>query len=398
MDLAAKIEVLKEFLSCAGVAYWHFDGEMTLLSTSAGESDALRQLLTIGGCKQILHQYCLMHQVPGFCSDAAALLWLASPRYVNGVLTDVHVIGPVFGSETSEQSLMKSLQGLNVPQELAYKTAVLLRQVPVIPHTLLMQYGLLLHWCLTGEKLEKADLQIVLPNVPSVMNVSAGRVIPSRSGAYALEQQIFQAVEEGDINYTHPKDIYSRGTGSLCRGDPLRHAKNELVSCLTLVTRAAIRGGLPEDTAYALSDWYIQMGEASGNVAEVYQYSQDAFKDFTERVHKCKLAQGRSKEIQECISYLEVHIRQRVTLEELAKNLGYNKNYLSTKFRREVGIPVSEYAVKLKIERAKLWLLNSDKSMQEISDELGFNSLSYFSAQFRKIVGRSPTEFRNRVE
>lgn len=139
------------------------------------------------------------------------------------------------------------------------------------------------------------------------------------------------------------------------------------------------------------------MGEASESVAEVYQYTREAFQDFTRRVHKCKQNQGRSKEILECTGYLELHLDRQVTLDELARALGYNKNYLSTKFRREVGMPASEYILRRKIEQACLWLLHTDKPVQAISDELGFNSPSYFSAQFRKITGQTPTDYRNRT-
>lgn len=397
MELSTKLEVLAEFLSCANVTFWHFDKEMSLLSTNTESDNLFQALFAISDNKQTLHQYSLENQMPGFCSDAAALLWLVCPRHVNGVLADVYVIGPVFGSETSEQSLIQSLQALNIPPEWSYRTGTLLRMVPVVPHTMLIQYGLMLHLCLTGDKLEPTDFRVISPGHPAPHHPTAKKQVHFRSGTYALEEQIFRAVEEGNINHTYPAEIYSRETGSLASRNPLRHAKNELVVCLTLITRAAIRGGLSEDTAYALSDWYIQMGEASENVAEVYQYTREAFQDFTRRVHKCKQNQGRSKEILECTGYLELHLDRQVTLDELARALGYNKNYLSTKFRREVGMPASEYILRRKIEQACLWLLHTDKPVQAISDELGFNSPSYFSAQFRKITGQTPTDYRNRT-
>ncbi len=114
MELSTKLEVLAEFLSCANVTFWHFDKEMSLLSTNTESDNLFQALFAISDNKQTLHQYSLENQMPGFCSDAA-LLWLVCPRHVNGVLADVYVIGPVFGSETSEQSLIQSLQALNIP-------------------------------------------------------------------------------------------------------------------------------------------------------------------------------------------------------------------------------------------------------------------------------------------
>ena len=157
MELSTKLEVLAEFLSCANVTFWHFDKEMSLLSTNTESDNLFQALFAISDNKQTLHQYSLENQMPGFCSDAAALLWLVCPRHVNGVLADVYVIGPVFGSETSEQSLIQSLQALNIPPEWSYRPGTLLRMVPVVPHTMFIQYGLMLHLCLTGDKLEPTD-------------------------------------------------------------------------------------------------------------------------------------------------------------------------------------------------------------------------------------------------
>ena len=48
------------------------------------------------------------------------------------------------------------------------------------------------------------------------------------------------------------------------------------------------------------------------------------------------------------------------------------------------------------MERAKLALRNTSESIQQISERLGFGSVSYFSAQFRKAVGQTPSDYRNR--
>lgn len=397
-DLATKLEIFEEFLDCSGIALWHFDGEMRLISTNAPNREELLTLFNISGCKKTIRQYCMKQRLPGFCSDTASLIWLAAPKYVNGSLADVFIIGPVFSSSTSGRALTQSLRDLHASPELLQSTLTLLKSVPVIPHTFLMQYGLMLHRCLTDEKLETADVQVI------TAPISAGRIIPTdperepHTGAYALEQKIFQAVEDGNEDFVHPKEIYQRNNGILHRTDPLRSAKNEIITCITLITRAAIRGGMPEESAYALSDYYILLLEDSGSIAEVYKYSQDAFKDFTSRVHKCKMRQGKSKEILDCASYLQLHIGQKVTMAELSDNLGYNKNYLSSEFSREVGMTISDYLLELRMERAKILLLNTDKSVQQIGDELGFNSVSYFSAQFRKKSGQSPSAFRDRRE
>lgn len=395
VDFYTKIEVFTEFLDCANISLWHFDGEMQLVTSNTPNPELFSMLFAAGGTKDDIFTYCSKNKIPGFTSDSASLLWLAAPKYIEDTLTDIYLIGPVFASSISEGTLSKALNTLHIAPELRFSTLKLLKSVPIIQHTILLQYGIMLHRCLTGEKLITADIQII----PSADE--KGRDIPQNSDytlsspVFAMEQQLFQAVEDGNIDYVHPKEVYQLKTGMLSKSNPLRHAKNECISCLTLLTRAAIRGGMPEKSAYALSDYYIQLAEDSNQVTVVYQCIQDAFRDYTERVHKYKLGQGRSKEIQECISYLELHLAQKVTMTDLAGHLGYNKNYLSTKFCREVGMSVNQYLLKLRLERAKLLLRNTDESIQEISDALGFGSVSYFSSRFKDETGQTPTDYRN---
>ena len=396
IDLVTKLRVFEEFLDCAGVALWHYDGELRLISTSHHQQDGLHEVFSSGDSKEKILNYCMNNSRPGFSADMSSLLWLAAPYRVNGILTDIYMIGPVFGSSVSEQALATALEKHRIGFDSRSVILELLKTVPTVPYVALMQYGVMLHRCLTGEILESSDIQIICEEKPVNINNSIEQEVNTRKGTYALEQELFQAVENGNVNYNHPAGLYQKKTGLLSRTSPLRHAKNEMVSAITLICRAALRGGMPEDTAYALSDYYIQTGEDLNNVAHVYQHIQDAFKVFTERVHKLKSNTGYSKEIKDCIGYLELHLGEKLNMVQLSDNMGYNKNYLSTKFGREVGMSISEYLTQLRMERAKIYLRSTDKPIQQISDELGFNSISYFSAQFRKATGQTPSEYRNR--
>ena len=143
MEPSTKLEVLAEFLKSAGISFWHFDKEMSLISTNIikTEQNLLARFFAVGGREQTLYQYGLQHRVPALYSDKATLLWLAVPKHANGMLADLYAIGPVFGSKTSEQSLLQALQAFRLPPELSCTAERLRSSIPVIPHALLMQYG-----------------------------------------------------------------------------------------------------------------------------------------------------------------------------------------------------------------------------------------------------------------
>ena len=71
-----------------------------------------------------------------------------------------------------------------------------------------------------------------------------------------------------------------------------------------------------------------------------------------------------------------------------------NKYYLSHVFKREYGISPINYMISRRIDESKYLLAETDLSMSQIAQLLGFSSLSYFSQVFRKTNGISPMEYR----
>ena len=75
---------------------------------------------------------------------------------------------------------------------------------------------------------------------------------------------------------------------------------------------------------------------------------------------------------------------------------GYSPNYLSKKFKTEIGISISEYIAKEKIDAAKNLLISGDNKITKICDQLGFGSQSYFSELFKKYTGMTPVQYRDK--
>ena len=92
--------------------------------------------------------------------------------------------------------------------------------------------------------------------------------------------------------------------------------------------------------------------------------------------------------------YIDLHFKEALTLEQLAENVHMNKYYLSHAFKREYGISPINYMIGKRIEESKYLLAETDLSMSQISQLLGFSSLSYFSQVFRRTQAISPMEYR----
>ena len=86
------------------------------------------------------------------------------------------------------------------------------------------------------------------------------------------------------------------------------------------------------------------------------------------------------------------------TLDDIAEELGYNKDYMCKCFLREVGVSIGHYLTLLRIDKAKELLISTDCDVVEISSVIGYKSASYFIRTFKKIVGECPSTYRKNVK
>ena len=91
--------------------------------------------------------------------------------------------------------------------------------------------------------------------------------------------------------------------------------------------------------------------------------------------------------------YIQNHMDERLTLNEVSAVFGLSPNYLSVLFKKTCGVGFSEYITQMKISRARVMLLEQDMKIYEVADQLGFESAFYFSKVFKKVEGVSPREF-----
>lgn len=98
--------------------------------------------------------------------------------------------------------------------------------------------------------------------------------------------------------------------------------------------------------------------------------------------------------IEDARFYIRQNVEKQVDLEKIAKDSHIGYSYFRKMFKSYTGVSPHKYHLELRIMRAKELLLATDKSVKEISYDLGFQSIHYFSRLFKNKVGKNPTEFR----
>lgn len=211
---------------------------------------------------------------------------------------------------------------------------------------------------------------------------------------YDFERQIMYFVRHGLKNqlFNHMKKGYT-GRHSVLALEPLRQYKNRCISLTTLVSRAAMEGGLDSDTAYELFDVYIRRAETANNIKALNLIQKTMLYDFTSRVGDVNYGQIEDPTINRAIVYINENIHKKILAKDIAEILRINPGYLSVKFKKTTGVSLPNFINNLKIIEAKRLLLFTDKSLAEITYNLSFSSQSYFQNLFKKITGMTPKEY-----
>lgn len=91
------------------------------------------------------------------------------------------------------------------------------------------------------------------------------------------------------------------------------------------------------------------------------------------------------------------HQSEDLSLAEVAKAVNCSTFYFCKMFKKTTGLHFTEYLARVRIEKAKNLLLNPNLRISEIAYEVGFQSLTHFNRVFRRLVGESPTEYRQKL-
>ena len=95
--------------------------------------------------------------------------------------------------------------------------------------------------------------------------------------------------------------------------------------------------------------------------------------------------------------FINDHQTEELSLDQVAKSVHTSKFYFCKMFKKATGINFTDYLSRVRTERAKSLLLNPNLRVSEIAYEVGFQSLTHFNRVFKRILGESPTDYRNQL-
>ncbi|MED0678093.1 response regulator transcription factor [Aneurinibacillus thermoaerophilus] len=147
----------------------------------------------------------------------------------------------------------------------------------------------------------------------------------------------------------------------------------------------------PEDyqgVSYIKADAYLLKPAHPKEVKQMLSLFNPAFFRFS------KQAVNEIHPVDKIKEHISKRISEELRLESLAEVVHLHPQYVSRLFKRKVGITLTEYIIRLRLEKSKYLLASTDLSVAQIGEQCGFPDSNYFSRIFRKREGIAPTEYR----
>ena len=359
---------------------------------------SIQAFLTTSSKAHLSEAFPTIHQTD--CLENFVIIPIVKKKDVWGHL----LLGPtVFPKPTN--AILQELMELQELNKLEESLTEYLQSLPVISSWKLVHASMLLYYELYKKRLNFTDIiknnlnDAVIPEAISDKSVLEVRQNGSFHQDPSYEKRIYQYITDGNLEdlFLYWKEFHQSTDfqfGKLSKKSELRNQKNLKIASITLATRSAIAGGLHPEIAYTLGDTYIQELEELQNIKDVEVFIEHVVYDFAKRVDKNRKLKY-SKPVANSQYYIFKHIYEDLSLAKIAEYVSVNPKYLSNLFKKETGIPITEYIQHSKIEEAKKLLAFTDFPLSKIQALLNFTDQSYFTKVFKKHTKLTPKQYKN---
>lgn len=314
-------------------------------------------------------------------------------------------IGPYLSKEFSYSDIQTLMENLQIPQELFPQLQDYYNSLPAITSKNVFR-TLLRHVYASMFATELPDIQnLDLKHLESPETflekhcffvpedaILSMQLLEER---YHIEDELLDAISQGNLT----KALSVANTMSTIRFAPradneLRSHKNLMLTFNSLMRRTAYVAGVHPFYINAISTNYATLIEHCHTIEEAFDITPYMVRSY------CDLVENRSMNaysdpVRKILVTVDASLSGDLSLKRFSKDLFLNTSYLSTLFKKEVGMTLTDYVNQNRISYAKKLLKSTTLSIQDIAMKAGFSDVHYFARLFRRESGMSPREWRN---
>lgn len=318
---------------------------------------------------------------------------------------ETFIAGPYIDREFTQKMIVEAASQYDIPQQLQNQIQKYYTTVPVytdkdIISSLFNSFGELLWGGMENFTVKTLTLVATDKPFPEVVEhlnqriddpLLAMRMLESR---YEGEKKLMQAVSQG---IAHKAEQMISNSSELMLEmrveDPVRNMKNYVIVANVLLRKAVEQGGVHPFYIDGVSSDFAKKVEKIKTVQEGVEMMHDMIYKY------CALVKNHSMKnysllVQKVITIIDSDLTADLSLHRQAEMLSVNASYLSTLFKKETGMTLTEYVAKKRVDHAAFLLASTNMQIQNIAQHCGIFDVNYFTKIFKKIKGKTPKEYR----
>lgn len=215
---------------------------------------------------------------------------------------------------------------------------------------------------------------------------------------YNYENELMSAVAQGQV---HKANSLLNGLSNQLfeqrAADPVRNAKNYCIIMNTLLRKAAEQGGVHPMFLDSTSSAFAGQIEQIISLEQIPAFMTEMFRSYCRLVRKHS-TRDYSPPVQQALLCIESNLAGDLSLRTIAEKLNISSSYLSTIFKKETGMTITDFIAQRRVERAKELLRTTRLQVQTIAQHCGIMDVHYFSKIFKKIAGQTPKTYRESLK
>ncbi len=383
--------------SCYHIWDWRFDMLGNLIFTNCPQPALYQKFFWEQEAKLTMMEHVRRENTPYVYTCGSVLSWIVAYEKDG---SGIYIEGPFYTAFNDVNGYSQLMEPFHFTREEREILEVSLRSLSVLTYSTMMQMTTMLHYAICQESLKKYQVQVIQAKGMDKSMRLMGEVMvdqfQNNTPAITLEDEVMERVKNGDPSAV---DILKRAatlnTGLNDKDSKsLSYFQQHIHVFLTLISRAAIDGGMSRKTSLTLCADYRRRLNRCNTMHDMSNVSYNAVEEYVDHVQESQKRSYCSPQVRLCCEYMDMHPEEKITLSYLASRIGYSKYHLSHKFNEELGCSIADYMQQSKIRRACFLLRTTGASLAEISAQLGYGSSSYFSKVFREHEHMTPRAYR----
>lgn len=169
--------------------------------------------------------------------------------------------------------------------------------------------------------------------------------------------------------------------------------KISILELLIILSRAAVEAGAKIEEMLGLRYGFVTELSRIRDQEELCLWIVKILEKMTGQIYQTRNAKNYQR-LKKAMDFIETHYGEPLTVEQIAKEIYLSPSRFSHIIKDELGMTLTDYISKVRIERAKNLLNREESSIAQIAQETGFSDQSYFTKVFKRIEGCTPRAYR----